>query len=45
MIGADVKVTLEISAQVPDGVSDQIVRIETENSRTLGFNSHGFEKE
>jgi predicted AAA+ superfamily ATPase len=45
IVGADVKITLEIAAQIPDGVSDQIVRIVTENSRTLGFNSHGFEKE
>ncbi len=45
IVGADVKITLEIAAQIPDGVSDQIVEIVTENSRTLGFNSHGFEKE
>jgi hypothetical protein len=33
------------SAQVPDGVSDTIVRIVTENSGSLKFTSHGFEKE
>lgn len=43
--GADVTVTLEIEARLPDGASDQIVRIITENSRTLKFTSHGFEKE
>lgn len=44
-IGAKVRVTLEIDAEIPSGVSDQIVRIVTENSRTLKFTSQGFEKE
>lgn len=42
-VGAEVSVTLEIEAKMPDGVSDQIVRTVTENSRTLKFTSHGFE--
>ncbi len=45
LMGAKVTVTLEISAEMPDGVSDQVVRIVTENSRALKFSSQGFEKE
>lgn len=45
LVGANVKVTLDIEADVPDGVPEQIVRIVTENSQTLKFKSHGFEKE
>jgi hypothetical protein len=44
-VGADVTVTLEIEASLPDGASDQIVRTVNENSRTLRFTSHGFESE
>ena len=44
-VGAEVTVTLEIEASLPDGASDQIVRTVTENSRTLKFTSHGFESE
>lgn len=43
--GARVKVTLEIQAEVPDGVPDNVVRIVNENSRTLKFTSQGFEEE
>ena len=43
-VGADVSVTLEIEANLPTGASDQIVRTVTENSRTLKFTTHGFEK-
>jgi hypothetical protein len=45
LVGAKVTVTLEISAEIPAGVPDQVVRIVTENSRTLKFTSQGFEKE
>jgi hypothetical protein len=45
LVGATVTVTLEITAEVPDGVPDQAVRTVTENSRTLKFTDHGFEKE
>ena len=45
LVGADVKVTLEVEAQIPSGVPDHVVRTVTENSRTLKFTSHGFEKE
>ena len=44
-VGAEVTVTLEIEATLPDGASDQIVRTVTENSSTLKFESHGFESE
>ncbi|MCC7230625.1 MAG: DUF499 domain-containing protein [Fimbriimonadaceae bacterium] len=45
LVGADVKVTLEIQARVPNGVSDDVVRIVTQNSRDLKFESQGFEAE
>jgi predicted AAA+ superfamily ATPase len=44
-LGAEVTVTLEIEARLPNGASDQIVRAVTENSRTLKFSSHAFESE
>lgn len=43
--GADVTVTLEIVARLPDGANEHTVRTVTENCRTLGFESHGFETE
>jgi len=42
---AEVNVTIEIEARLPNGATDQFVRIVTENSRTLKFASQGFEKE
>lgn len=45
LVGADVKVTLEIEANLPEGAPEQVVRIVTENGITLRFTSHGFEKE
>ena len=45
IIGADVKVTIEIDAIIPSGASEQIVRTVTENCRTLKFTSQGFEAE
>jgi predicted AAA+ superfamily ATPase len=44
-VGAEVTVTLEIEARLPNGASDKIVRTVTENSRTLRFTNHGFEAE
>ena len=41
---AQVKVTLEIEAEVPDGAPDDVVRTVTENSHALKFTSYGFEK-
>jgi predicted AAA+ superfamily ATPase len=45
LLGATVKVTLEIEAEIPSGAPDHVVRTVTENSRTLKFTSQGFEKE
>jgi hypothetical protein len=45
LVGADVKITLEIEADVPGGVPERVVRIVTENCRTLKFEGAGFEKE
>jgi hypothetical protein len=45
MVGATVTVTLEVEAEIPSGAPDHVVRTVTENSRTLKFTSHGFEKE
>ena len=45
LVGAEVAVTLEIEARIPGGPPDNVVRIVTENGRTLKFASHGFEKE
>jgi predicted AAA+ superfamily ATPase len=45
LVGSNVKVTLEIEAEVPNGVPDNVVRIVTENGRTLKFTTHGFEEE
>jgi len=43
LMGANVRVTLEIEADVPDGVPDNVVRTVTENGRALKFTSQGFE--
>jgi len=40
-----VRVTFEIDARLPNGVPENVVRIVTENCRTLKFESQGFEKE
>jgi hypothetical protein len=45
LVGSEVKITLEIEAQVPNGIPENTVRTVTENSRTLKFDTHGFEKE
>ena len=45
LVGAEVKVTLEIEAKVPSGAPENVVRTVTENSQTLKFRNHGFEKE
>jgi hypothetical protein len=45
LVGSSVKITLEIEAQIPGGVPDNVVRTVTENSRALKFTSSGFEKE
>ncbi len=45
LVGSKVRVTLEIEAEIPDGVPENVVRTVTENSRTLKFENHGFENE
>ena len=45
LIGANMKVTLEVEAEIPSGAPDEVVRTVTENSRSLKFTSHGFETE
>jgi len=44
LVGAEVTVTLEISAEVPGGIPDDIVRTVSENARTLKFTTSGFEE-
>jgi predicted AAA+ superfamily ATPase len=45
LVGAQVEITLEIRAELPDGASDKLVRDVTENCRTLKFADFGFEEE
>ena len=45
LVGANVRVMLEIEAEIPSGAPDHVVRTVTENARTLKFTSQGFEKE
>ena len=46
LVGSNVKITLEIDAEVSAGVPDNVVRRVMENSRTLKFDSSsGFERE
>lgn len=45
LLGANVRITLEIEADIPDGAPDHVVRTVTENSRTLKFTQAGFEEE
>lgn len=45
LVGAEVEVTLEIQVRIPEGAPDQVVRIVTENCRTLRFSNHAFEQE
>ena len=45
LVDAEVEITLEIQAKLPDGASDKTIRDVTENCRTLRFGTFGFEKE
>jgi hypothetical protein len=45
LVDSKVRITLEIVAEIPGGLPDNTVRIVTENSRTLKFESQGFERE
>jgi predicted AAA+ superfamily ATPase len=42
--GATVKITLEIEAEIPEGVPDDVARTVMENCRTLKFNNQSFEQ-
>jgi hypothetical protein len=42
---AGVSLTLEIEANLPEGAPDTVVRIVTENARTLKFKTQGFEED
>ena len=44
LVGANVTVSLDIAANVPEGVPENVVRTVSENSRTLKFQNHGFEE-
>src|SRR5262249_16024643 len=43
IVGAEVRVTLEVEANLPDGASEKLVRDVTENCRTLKFYPYGLE--
>jgi len=45
LVGAQVEITIEIHAELPDGAGDKLVRDVTENCRTLNFKDFGFEEE
>ncbi len=45
LVGAGVRVTLGIEAELSDGAPGRVVRTVTENSRKLRFTQQGFEKE
>lgn len=45
LVGANVEITIEIQADLPDGASEKLVRDVTENCRTLRFTEFGFEEE
>ena len=45
LVGAEVRLTLEIEADIPDGAPEDVVRIVTENSKSLKFEDTGFESE
>lgn len=44
LVGADVRVKIEITAEVGDGIPESVVRTVTENAATLKFEQHGFEE-
>ena len=44
IVGANVEITLEVQAEIPDGASEKLVRDVTENCRTLRFSTYGFEE-
>lgn len=45
LVDADVEIVLDIHANVPSGVPDNVVRTVLENCRTLKFKQYGFDEE
>jgi hypothetical protein len=45
LVGARVDVTLEVHAEVPEGIPEDRQRIVNENCRTLKFESFEFQEE
>jgi len=45
LLGAEIEVTLEITAKVPGGVPENVVRTVSENCKTLQFRTHSFEED
>jgi uncharacterized protein len=44
IMGADVEITVEIRAEVPEGIPADVEHIVSENCRTLKFRDFGFER-
>jgi hypothetical protein len=44
IVGAKVEIILEVRAELPDGASEKLARDVTENCRTMGFGTYGFEE-
>jgi hypothetical protein len=45
IMGSDVRVTLEIRAEVPEGIPEKVERDVSENCNTLRFREHDFLRE
>ncbi|MBX7131086.1 MAG: DUF499 domain-containing protein [Fimbriimonadaceae bacterium] len=45
VLGSEVRITIEVDAECGDGYADNVVRIVSENCRTLKFDSFDFEEE
>ncbi len=45
LVGSELRVTLEIEAELPAGAPENVVRTVTENCRALKFTTHAFENE
>lgn len=45
LVGAKVEITIEVNAQIPNGVPENVVRTVLENCKTLKFKSNDFEQE
>lgn len=45
LVGSNVDITIEITAESGEGYSENVIRTVSENCRTLKFKAHGFEAE